>query len=98
MNRILLVGVAAAAVFLTGTAFASAQSSTSRQTSGHEMQRKGSVKGQPGASGYAPGHEMQQKGSKFGEPGASGFAPGHETTGQGTRRGDRDHDADDRRK
>ena len=46
-------------------------------TPGHEMQNKGSVKGQPGASGYSPGHEMQRKRSVKGEPGASGYAPGH---------------------
>jgi hypothetical protein len=31
---------------------------------GHEMQEHGSVKGQPGASGYAPGHEMKEHGSR----------------------------------
>ena len=41
------------------------------------MQQKGSVKGHPGASGYAPGHMMQQRGSVRGQPGASGYAPGH---------------------
>jgi len=83
MKKSLLVMTAIAAV----TAFATtsfAQSSITRQTPGHEMQRRGSVKGQPGASGYAPGHLMQQRGSRRGHPGASGYAPGHETTtGQG---------------
>jgi hypothetical protein len=62
----LLIGAMAATVAQT------------RDTPGHEMQQKGSKKGEPGASGYAPGHEMQKKGSKMGEPGASGYAPGHE--------------------
>ena len=53
------------------------------------MQDKGSVRGQPGASGYAPGQRMQDKGSKPGQPGASGYAPGQQdsTSGQGTRSG-----------
>ena len=54
-----------------------AQSRSEKMTPGHEMQEKGSKKGEPGASGYSPGHEMQEKGSKKGEPGASGYAPGH---------------------
>jgi hypothetical protein len=55
----------------------------SSKTPGHEMQEKGSKKGDPGASGYAPGQEMQAKGSKKGEPGASGYAPG-QTSGSST--------------
>ena len=43
------------------------------------MQDKGSVRGQPGASGYAPGQKMQDKGSKAGQPGASGYAPGQQS-------------------
>jgi hypothetical protein len=56
---------------------------------GQKMQDKGSVRGQPGASGYAPGQRMQDKGSKPGQPGASGYAPGHQdsTSGQGSRSG-----------
>ena len=49
------------------------------------MQEKGSVKGEPGASGYAPGHQMQEKGSVKGTTGASGYAPGHATTGSGVK-------------
>ena len=60
-----------------------AQNSTPNRTPGHEMQQRGSYRGQPGASGYSPGHEMQRKGSRRGEPGASGYAPGRETTGSG---------------
>ena len=69
-----------------GLAFA--QSSTAHRTPGHQMQDKGSVRGSPGASGYAPGHAMHQKGSRKGYPGASGWTPSHNaptTTGQGTR-------------
>ena len=68
--------VAAFAGCLVSSA-ALAQSSTRENTPGDKMQDKGSVKGHPGASGYAPGHQMQDKGSKQGEPGASGYAPGH---------------------
>jgi len=79
-----LLSIAAAAGLLIGTmAVGFAQSTTPSNTPGHEMQRKGSVKGHSGASGYSPGHEMQQKGPVRGHPGASGYAPGHETTGQG---------------
>ena len=35
------------------------------------MQNKGSVKGEPGASGYSPGDQMHDKGSVKGHPGAS---------------------------
>ena len=42
---------------------------------GQQMQDKGSVRGQPGASGYAPGHKMQDKGSKAG-PRAFGVCAG----------------------
>jgi hypothetical protein len=62
-----------------GTAFANA-ASVSKKTPGHLMQTKGSVKGHPGASGYAPGHLKQAKGSVKGHPGGSGYAPGHATT------------------
>jgi hypothetical protein len=69
----------AAAGFLAGvSAAAFAQSPT---PPGHEMQEKGSVKGSPGASGYAPGQQMQEKGSVKGTTGASGYAPGHATAG-----------------
>jgi hypothetical protein len=69
------IAIAAAAGFLAGVSTAAlAQAQT---TPGHEMQEKGSVKGSPGASGYAPGHQMQEKGSVKGTTGASGYAPGH---------------------
>jgi hypothetical protein len=71
----------AAGLLLGTSTIVLAQNSTPNRTPGHEMQQKGSYRGQPGASGYSPGHEMQRKGSRRGEPGASGYAPGRETTG-----------------
>jgi hypothetical protein len=56
-------------------------------TPGLQMQEKGSVKGSPGASGYAPGHEMQENGSVKGTTGASGYAPGRATTGSSVKGG-----------
>ena len=77
----------AAAALLLGSSsmlLAEDRARSDSQPPGHEMQTRGAVRGQPGASGYSPGHEMQEKGSKPGEPGASGYAPGQQdTTGQG---------------
>ena len=67
----------AAGLFAASTGLALAQSSTPNRTPGHEMQNKGSVKGEPGASGYSPGDQMHDKGPAKGSPGASGYAPGH---------------------
>jgi hypothetical protein len=61
---------------LLSISFGPALAQSRENTPGDKMQDKGSVKGEPGASGYAPGHLMQEKGSKPGEPGASGYAPG----------------------
>ena len=72
-----IAALAAAGLFVASTGMALAQSSTPNRTPGHEMQRKGSVKGEPGASGYSPGDQMHDKGSVKGSPGASGYAPGH---------------------
>ena len=72
----LKIATAAALVSISCGA-ALAQSSTRENTPGDKMQDKGSVKGHPGASGYAPGQLMQEKGSKTSEPDASGYAPGH---------------------
>jgi hypothetical protein len=83
-----LISVAAAGLLLA---------TTNSTAPGQRMQDRGSVPGQPGASGYAPGQQMQQKGSRPGEPGASGYAPGQQnpgTTGQGGSMGDRDPDRD----
>jgi hypothetical protein len=66
----------AAALVSISCGAALAQSPTRENTPGDKMQDKSSVKGQPGASGYAPGHLMQEKESNAGEPGASGYAPG----------------------
>ena len=77
MKTLALKIVTAAALVSISCEAALAQSSTRENTPGDKMQDKGSVKGHPGASGYAPGHLMQEKSSKTGEPGASGYAPGH---------------------
>jgi hypothetical protein len=84
MRKTVLSIAAATSLMLATTAVCSAQSSTQDRAPGQRMQDKGSVPGEPGASGYAPGQRMQDKGSKSGEPGASGYAPGHQdsTTGQ----------------
>jgi hypothetical protein len=76
--KLAIITLSAAAI-LASAPVAYAQGVSSK-TPGHEMQQKGSKKGDPGASGYAPGQEMQAKGSKNGSPGASGYAPG-QTTG-----------------
>jgi len=72
-----IIALAAAGLFAASTGMALAQSSTPSRTPGHEMQRKNSVKGEPGASGYSPGDQMHDKGPAKGSPGASGYAPGH---------------------
>lgn len=83
MNRKLLSIAAAAGVLIGSTVIGYAQSSAQDRAPGQRMQGKGSVPGEPGASGYSPGDRMHDKGSKPGEPGASGYAPGHQdTTGQ----------------
>jgi hypothetical protein len=92
--RAKLIAITAAGFFIGSSSALLAESSTVAKTPGHEMQEKGSVKGQPGASGYAPGHEMQEKGSKPGHPGASGYAPGREAKGTA----DRDRDDATRRR
>ena len=52
-----LLAIALAAGLMVGTgASGFAQTPTSEKTPGAQMQDKGSVKGSPGASGYAPGH------------------------------------------
>jgi hypothetical protein len=82
-----LLALAAAGLLAGASTVAFAQTSP-----GLQMQEKGSVKGSPGASGYAPGHQMQEeKGSVKGTTGASGYAPGHATTG-GSVKGDADAD------
>jgi hypothetical protein len=82
-----IAGAVGLAVGTTAACFA--QGAAQDSAPGQRMQDKGSVRGQPGASGYAPGQQMQNKGSKAGEPGASGYAPGHQdsTSGQGARGG-----------
>src|SRR5262245_36267132 len=86
MNAKPLSIIAASGLLLATTTFGYAQDRSQDNAPGQRMQDKGSVPGQPGASGYAPGQQMQDKGSRPGQPGASGYAPGHQdqgTTGQG---------------
>ena len=71
---------ATAVIFAASPTFVLAQNS---KAPGQMMQEKGSVRGEPGASGYAPGHMMQENGSAKGTTGASGYAPGRATTGSG---------------
>ena len=71
-----LIALAAAGLLAGASTVAFAQNSP-----GLQMQEKGSVKGSPGASGYAPGQQMQEKGSVKGTTGASGYAPGHTKSG-----------------
>jgi len=102
MNAKPLSIIAASGLLLATTTFGYAQDRSQDNAPGQRMQDKGSVPGQPGASGYAPGQQMQDKGSRPGQPGASGFAPGRqspETTGRGGdtdkgSMGDRDPDRD----
>jgi hypothetical protein len=84
MNRKAILSLTAAAGLLIASSLQQVQAGPA-DTPGHKMQRKGSVAGHPGASGYAPGHVMQQKGSRRGYPGASGYAPGRTTTGSSVR-------------
>jgi len=58
MKKLCLAG-AVALLLIGATAYGFAQSSDSSQkmTPGHEMQKRGSGPGSPGASGYAPGHQ-----------------------------------------
>jgi hypothetical protein len=69
-----IIAISTAAIIASAPAVYAQGVST--KTPGHEMQKKGSKSGSPGASGYTPGHEMQAKGSKNGSPGASGYSPG----------------------
>ena len=64
--------------FMLGTTTVGLAQTAQDRAPGQQMQDKGSVRGQPGASGYAPGQKMQDKGSKAGQPGASGYAPGQQ--------------------
>ena len=83
------LSAAVAVGLMLGTTTVGLAQTAQDRAPGQQMQDKGSVRGQPGASGYAPGQKMQDKGSKAGQPGASGYAPGQQdsTSGQGTRGG-----------
>ncbi len=85
------LSLAAAATLVLTSAVAGYAQGAREKTPGDQMQdrmqEKGSVKGSPGASGYAPGQLMQEKGSVKGTTGASGYAPGRETTGANVKGG-----------
>ena len=68
--------LAAAGLLLTAASPSFAAKGAAKNSPGHQMNAKGSLKGYPGASGYAPGQVMKRQGSKRGSPGASGYAPG----------------------
>jgi hypothetical protein len=93
-----LLSLAVAGLLIGTTSLGYAQSATQKNAPGQQMQNRGSVPGDPGASGYSPGDRMHDRGSKAGSPGASGFAPGQQdrgTTGRGGgSMGDRDPDRD----
>jgi hypothetical protein len=67
---------AVSGLLIGSLATATAQGPSEKMAPGQQMQDKGSVPGQPGASGYAPGQQMKDQGSVPGQPGASGYAPG----------------------
>lgn len=79
--------IAAAALLASPSAYAQG---SPPNAPGQRMQDRGSVPGDPGASGYAPGQQMQDKGSARGTTGASGYTPGHSTTKSNTAK-DRGH-------
>jgi len=96
MKSKLLSITAAIGLLLGTTVLGYAQSSSQKNAPGQRMQDRGSVPGDPGASGYSPGDQMRDRGSKAGSPGASGYAPGRQdsdTTGRGSM-GDRDPNRD----
>jgi hypothetical protein len=59
--------------FMLGTTTVGLAQTAQDRAPGQQMQDKGSVRGQPGASGYAPGQKMQDKGSKAGLAGSTGL-------------------------
>lgn len=61
-----IVILATAVAFIAAPTLGLAQN---EKAPGQMIQEKGSVKGEPGASGYAPGHQMQEKGSVKGTTG-----------------------------
>jgi hypothetical protein len=89
MKSRFFVLASAAMLLVSQSVLAMAQTSNSsrNRAPGQQLQEKGSVKGDPGALGYAPGDLKNDKGSKSGQPGASGYAPGRSTTGSGSRTG-----------
>ncbi len=62
MTRFIVSAASAAAILLGSFGVGWAAEKSEKMSPGHEMQERGSVQGQPGASGYAPGHEMKEHG------------------------------------
>jgi hypothetical protein len=85
MKSTSLVLASAAVLLVSQSVFAAAQTSNAARSRapGQQFQQKGSVRGDPGASGYSPGDLKNDKGSRPGHPGASGYA----TTQSGARSG-----------
>jgi hypothetical protein len=78
---------AVALLSLAGVAEAQTRATNpTNQPPGQVKNDRGSVRGEPGASGYTPGHQMQDRGSVRGTTGASGYAPGHDAPTTGTTR------------
>ena len=73
-----LVLASAVVLLVSQSIIAAAQTSNSsrNRAPGQQFQEKGSVRGDPGASGYSPGDLKNDRGSRPGFPGASGYAPG----------------------
>lgn len=69
------LAIAAGLSLLIGSSTGLLAQSNSSQPPGQAMQEKGSIRGQPGASGYSPGREMQERGRRARRPGALGEAP-----------------------
>ena len=58
------LSAAVAVGLMLGTTTVGLAQTAQDRAPGQQMQDKGSVRGQPGASGYAPGHKMQDEGSE----------------------------------
>src|SRR5258708_26557346 len=75
MKSKLLSITAAIGLLLGTTVLGYAQSSSQKNAPGQRMQDRGSVPGDPGASGYSPGDPMRDRGTKPVSPGASSYPP-----------------------
>jgi hypothetical protein len=84
-----LVLASVAALLVSQSVLAAAQTTNSSRSRapGQQFHEKGSVREDPGASGYSPGDLKNDRGSKPGSPGASGYGPGRSTSQPSTRSG-----------